>query len=121
MSAVQGHPSHDRWMDLLVEAAQSRRQPPPVRLRSSPLLAALKRAGTAHVYADTADTDEVRTSLMSEGGDLALEVDGSTANQPLVQKVISRYLEQVEIQKHAQELRASQGGMISGKELIRTL
>jgi transaldolase len=90
---------------LLVEASRSRRQPPPVRLASSPLLAALQRAGTSHVYADTADTDEVRTSLMSESGDLALEVDGSTANQPLVQKVIDRYLDQVEIATYAQALR----------------
>jgi transaldolase len=105
---------------VLVEAARSRRSPPPVRLSSSPLLAALKQAGTSHIYADTADTDEVRSSLMLEGGQLALEVDGSTANQPLVQKVIARYLEQVDIRKHAQELRAVRGDL-SKSELTTLL
>jgi transaldolase len=48
-------------------------------------------------------------------------VDGSTANQPLVQKVISRYLDQVDIQKHADELRAIQDGGLSARELTFTL
>src|SRR5262249_4566431 len=111
MSAEPGSSYPEALLNALVATAQSRRKPPPVRLTSSPLLAALKAAGTAHLYADTADTDEVRSWLMVQGGDLALELDGSTANQPLVEKVIERYLEQVEVAKHAGELRAAAGDL----------
>lgn len=64
------------------------------RLASSPLLATLQAAGTAHVYADTADTEELAAVLAAGPGAILAEVDGNTANQPLVAKVIGRYLRQ---------------------------
>ena len=72
-------------------------QPPGTAARptlvSSPMLAAVCRAGTRHIYADTADVEEVRALIATDGGAIVREVDGSTANQPLVHKVIKRYLE----------------------------
>jgi transaldolase len=64
-----------------------------VDLVSSPLLAALRRAGTAHVYADTADVIELsRTLTVPERHAIVAEVDGNTVNQPLVAAVVDRYL-----------------------------
>ena len=63
------------------------------RLTSSPLLAAVYKAGTAHIYADTADLKELQPLISVAGGDVFREIDGNTANQPLVHKVIARYLE----------------------------
>jgi transaldolase len=60
-------------------------------LESLPLLAALKRAGTEHVYADTADVDEL-APLAIRAGRAAAEIDGNTVNQPLARKVTARYL-----------------------------
>jgi hypothetical protein len=50
-------------------------------LRSVPLLAALKRAGTEHVYADTADVDELAPLVVRDGGTVR-EIDGNTVNRP---------------------------------------
>jgi transaldolase len=61
-------------------------------LESVPLLAALARAGTEHVYADTADADELEPVMVQAGGVLAREIDGNTVNQPLVGQVTERYL-----------------------------
>ena len=69
------------------QAAQER-----VSLVSSAPLAALRRAGTAHVYADTADCDELRRLLAVAGGGILAEVDGNTVNQPVARKVLDRYL-----------------------------
>lgn len=63
-----------------------------VRLVSSPPLAALRRTGTAHVYADTADSEELRRLLAVDGGGVVAEVDGNTVNQPLARQVLDRYL-----------------------------
>jgi transaldolase len=63
-----------------------------VALVSSPLLRALQRAGTAHVYGDTADADELQAVVSAPDGALLAEVDGNTVNQPLVHKVLDRYL-----------------------------
>ena len=59
---------------------------------SAPLLSALKTAGTSHIYADTADSEELREVLEVESGAVFEEIDGNTVNQPLVGKVIKRYL-----------------------------
>jgi len=62
------------------------------RLVETPLLAALRRAGTRHVYADTADVEELG-ELVAVGDDaIRAEIDGNTANQPLVAKIVERYL-----------------------------
>ncbi len=73
--------------------------------RSHPMLAALRRAGTTHVYADSADVDEVGTLVRAEDF-VWEEVDGSTANQPLVGKVFARYLEAADVGAWADALRA---------------
>ena len=73
-------------------------------LVSSPLLLALCRAGTSHVYADTADARELAALLSQEKGKLIAEVDGNTANQPLVRKVTGRYLDEAHLSGWAEAL-----------------
>jgi len=80
-------------------------------LVSSPLLRALREAGTSHIYADTADFHELGGLLSAGDGKLLAEIDGNTANQPLVRKVISAYLEEANLkgwatalQRHREEL-----------------
>ena len=63
------------------------------KLASAPILAALRRTGTSHVYADTADVAELGELVAAADAALIAEVDGNTANQPLVAKVADRYLE----------------------------
>jgi transaldolase len=63
-----------------------------VSLVSSPALAALKRTGTAHLYADTADSEELRRLLAVGAAGILGEIDGNTVNQPLARKVLARYL-----------------------------
>lgn len=97
--------------DGAVERAFLRLGPvaPPERkptLRSHPMLAALRRAGTRHVLADSADTGEIR-ALVAVGDAHWEEVDGSTANQPLVRKVFDRYLEKCDVTAWAHALRAA--------------
>jgi transaldolase len=70
------------------------RQPP---LRSHPMLAALRRAGTCHVYGDSADVGEIG-ALVHTGDAVWEEIDGSTANQPLVRKVFERYLAAADVE-----------------------
>ena len=75
------------------------------RLSSSPLLAAVCKAGTAHIYADTADVNELAPLITTDGGDTIREIDGNTANQPLVHKVIAHYLEDSDPAAWARRLR----------------
>ena len=86
-------------------AAQER-----LRLVSSAPLAALRRTGTAHVYADTADRDELRQLLTVAEGNILAEVDGNTVNQPLARQVLDRYLAGDRLEACAQELRRHQQG-----------
>jgi transaldolase len=81
-----------------------------VRLVSSPRLAALGRTGTAHVYADTADTEELRRLLAVDGGGILAEVDGNTVNQPLARQVLDRYLAGDRLAACAQKLRRHRQG-----------
>jgi len=76
------------------------------RLDSSALLAAVCKVGTKHIYADTADVVELGSLIASPDGGVLKEVDGNTANQPLVHKVIARYLERGEPAAWARQLRA---------------
>jgi len=62
--------------------------PKPVRLTSSALLAALRRTGTPHLYADTADRKELRQMFAVAGGDILAEIDGNTVNKPLARRVL---------------------------------
>jgi transaldolase len=98
---------------VLVTCGRGRGAPERVRLVSSPLLAALRRTGTAHVYADTADTEELRRLLAVAGGGIVAEVDGNTVNQPLARQVLDRYLAGDPLAACAQELRRHRPGASS--------
>src|SRR3989442_2403201 len=89
----------------------------PVRLVSSPLLAALRRTGTAHVYADTADSEELRRLLAVVGGGILEEVDGNTVTQPLAGQVVERYMVSDRLATCTEELRRLRRGA-SGAALL---
>lgn len=89
------------------------------QLTSTALLAALRAAGTAHIYADTADREELGALLSTGDGVILGEVDGNTANQPLVHKVIGRYLEGGDPETWARELRRRRGTL--GNEEVGVL
>ncbi|MGH7389349.1 MAG: transaldolase family protein [Candidatus Rokuibacteriota bacterium] len=97
----------------LVTCGRGSVAPERVRLVSSALLAALRRTGTAHLYADTADGEELRPLLAVAGGGLLAEVDGNTVNQPLARRVLERYLADDRIVACAQELRRHRPGVSS--------
>lgn len=78
----------DRAVALCNEGAQ----PVQRRVLSSDKLSALKSAGTSHIYADTADYAEIEDLASHPGITVFSEIDGNTVNQPLVHKVIARYL-----------------------------
>lgn len=82
--------------EALVALATERGRSDAPSLTSAPLLRALREAGTRHVYADTASVAELRDLIEVHGAAatrLVREVDGNTANQPLVEKVLETYLE----------------------------
>jgi hypothetical protein len=62
----------------------AKRPPAHARLTSSPMLTALLKTGTSHIYADTADSEELYSLLEVREGEIFSEVDGNTVNQPLV-------------------------------------
>jgi transaldolase len=95
---------HD-FDDAVVILGQPAGAPAQVPLASSPLLAAVCRAGTRHIYGDTADVQELRALITTGDGAIFREVDGNTANQPLVHKVIGRYLEGTGPAQWARQLR----------------
>lgn len=78
--------------EVLLTCERGAVAPQRVRLVPSQLLAALRRAGTAHVYADTADVEELHRVLTVAGNGVVAEVDGNTVNQPLVRRALDRYL-----------------------------
>lgn len=68
-----------------------------LRFTSHPVARALRRLGTQHLYADTADPSELHDLLRASEDEHTVtyyeEVDGNTTNQPLVEKVFDRLLE----------------------------
>jgi hypothetical protein len=91
LKAMVGPSRYDPLDDAIVEECASPLQPPErLRLVSAPLLAALARAGTEHVYVDTAGVDELAAVAVTDAGVLT-EIDGNTVNQPLVRRVLARY------------------------------
>lgn len=74
-------------------------------LVSAPLLAALREAGTSHIYADTADYIELQDLLSAGKGKLLAEVDGNTANQPLIKQIFHRYLDEANLTGWVEALR----------------
>src|SRR5690606_25014613 len=75
------------------------------RLVSHPRPAALYRAGTSHVHADTADPDQIGEPLDPGDGATSCEVDGNTANHPLVGRVIESVLAEHDVRSWAREVR----------------
>ena len=102
--------------ETIVSYGRSSGEPSRPELVSHPILAAVRRAGTSHIYADTADVEELASLITASAGKIYEEIDGNTANQPLVHKVIDRYLRQNDVGKWAQELR-KQSPDISKNEL----
>jgi transaldolase len=85
-------------VELMRPTGGSRRPPKNIGFISHPLARAVKNCGTAHFYTDTADREELQDLLVA-GEDaqniyLYEEVDGNTTNQPLVVKVLDRFLGQ---------------------------
>jgi len=91
--------------DVLVNLGTTTAPAEAPRLTSSAPLAAVRAAGTRHIYADTADVEEVRKLIATADGAIVCEVDGSTANQPLVSKVIGNYLDSIDIADWARQLK----------------
>ena len=86
-------------------------------LVSAPLLAALHKAGTSHIYADTADYIELHDLLSAGKGKLLAEVDGNTANQPLIKKVVHRYLDEANLAGWVEALRRHRESLTESKTL----
>jgi transaldolase len=73
-------------------------------LVSAPLLAALLAAGSSHIYADTADLRELSELVYLAKNKVIEEIDGNTANQPLVRRVLSAYLDEANVKGWAEAL-----------------
>lgn len=78
-------------MKVLARPTQPRRK---ANLVPHPRLDALRRLGTTKIYADTADVEELNALVAIDERSIYAGVDGNTANQPLVHKVIQNYLSQ---------------------------
>jgi len=83
-------------VDLMKSGVKTQRPQKTIRFVSHPFARAVKECGTAHIYTDTADQEEMRDLLVQkEESDFIYmygEVDGNTTNQPLVVKVLDRFL-----------------------------
>lgn len=95
---------------LLAGCAPAPQPPERLRLTSSPLLASLGRAGTSHVYLDTADVEELRAVAVADDRALS-EIDGNTVNQPLVRRVLPGYASGRAVRACADTLRGRQSGL----------
>lgn len=91
--------------DAVVACGRPGGFPERVTLASHPMLAALRRAGSRHVYGDTASTRELGELLAHGPGGLVQEIDGNTANQPLVAKVLDEALAAGDLRAWADALR----------------
>jgi len=112
MSAGRNPESDERLDAIAVDLGGSEGPAPPrPELVSSPVLAALREAGTRHVYADTADVEELRQTIEVGPGRILAEVDGNTANQPLVHRVVERYLDRGDPRGWARELAEAAPGL----------
>lgn len=90
-----------------------------VRLESTPLLAALREAGTSHVYADTASTRELADVARVGATRVRTEIDGNTVNQPLARKVLEEYLDAGDPRRWADSLRRHRSDL--GREELLAL
>ena len=119
MPEKRSQPSMEELDRLVVEMGSPAKSASQPRLQSAPLLAAVCRAGTSHIYADTADVGELGDLISAGDGAILREVDGNTANQPLVHKVIARYLEGDEPRQWARRLREQHPGLSDTELAIR--
>lgn len=109
---------------VIVERGRSRLETAGPEQVTTPLLAALQRAGTEHLYGDTADTEELAVLLAPDGSPLTSqtrirrEIDGNTANQPLIRKVVERYLESEDLRSWAKDLDGQQPGLARPNLLV---
>src|SRR5258705_13031660 len=90
-------PLYDQTIvELMKAAAGTRRPAKSIRYVSHPLARAVRDCGTAHIYTDTADQDEMFDLLVQKEDAkniyLYEEIDGNTTNQPLIVKVLDRFL-----------------------------
>lgn len=100
-----------RFDDVVVGIGSNTASPATPAPVSSPMLAALRRAGTVHVYADSADDAEIAALVDCGDGKVVAEVDGSTANQPLIRKVVERYLKAYDVAAWRRDLKAAEPGV----------
>lgn len=84
---------------------------------SDPHLRALLSAGTRHVYADSADVEEIAGVAFAGDGALRREIDGNTANQPLVGKVVERRLDAGDPRAWAETLAGDRPELPRGERL----
>jgi len=91
---------------------------------ATPLLAGLQSAGTEHLYGDTADTEELAALLAPDGSPLTSEtrirreIDGNTANQPLIRKVVEHYRETEDLRAWVKDLDEQQPGLARPNLLV---
>jgi len=82
---------------LMRLAQGSNAQAKKIEFESHPLIKAMLDAGTKHIYTDTADQAEMLDLLLAcETADairLYGEIDGNTTNQPLINRVLNRYID----------------------------
>ncbi len=89
-------------------------QPPRV---SSELLQTLRKAGTAHLYVDSADCGAIEGVATTGDGYVLDEVDGNTINQPLLAKALKGRLEGDRVRAWARALRRHEPGL-SEQDLV---
>jgi len=91
---------------IVTRGASSQEEAAHPELVSSALLAALRRAGTAHIYADSGDVIELsRTLAVPSRNAIVAEVDGNTVDQPLVAAVVDRYLADASVVRDLADVR----------------
>ncbi len=96
--------SEDGLDDELVALGGHTAGSQPRRFASNPSLAALRRAGTKHIYAASADTKEIDT-LVNRDGRTVQEINGSTSNQRLLRQVVDGHLTGGAVAEYAKRLR----------------
>ncbi|KIE57772.1 transaldolase [Methylacidiphilum kamchatkense Kam1] len=88
-------PLENTALEIIERVRGKNRLKKAVKYRSHPLLQALKRVGTTHIYVDTADFKELSDLIVySEDQDQFVynkEIDGNTTNQPLVAKIFDSF------------------------------
>jgi len=103
--------------DVLLRLAARGRGPRRLGFSHAPMLRALRRAGTRRIYAHSADFEEIGRAIETDEGIVLEEVDGNTADQPIVRKVLDRYLDFANVRLWAEPLTAS--SLWTGEDRLR--